>query len=100
MTKEKLKRIPHFISGFIILLHSLERFENHHSSYILFLVSGIVFLSIAIFHHKFAAKYPRVDTLFYLIEAVLAFVIAYEYFEAGKKGLPLIYIFAGLLQIL
>jgi len=96
---EKLKRLPHIISGVVILMHCLERFETGHSTAYLFLVAGIVFLGIAFFHHRIAQKLPWIDTVFYIIEAVLAFVIAYEYHEAGKTALPFIYVFAGLLQV-
>lgn len=100
MNKEKLRKIPHFISGVIILLHSFERFETGHQSYIIFLICGIVFLSLAIFHHKIASKFPLADLVFYAIEAMLSLVIAYEFYSAGKQGLPFMYIAAATLQLL
>ncbi|RZJ66921.1 MAG: hypothetical protein EOO50_07655 [Flavobacterium sp.] len=99
MNKEKLKKIPHLISGMVILLHSLERFETGHSSWIVFLLAGVVFLTVAIFHHKLSARFPMLDILFYGIESFLCFLIAYEYFAAGKKGVPVMYAIAGLVQI-
>ena len=99
MNKEKLKKIPHFISGVIILLHSLERFESNHKTYIVFLVAGIIFLSIAIFHKYFSKKFPLIDIIFYCIEGLLSFIIAYEYFKAEKKGLPIAYLIAGIFQL-
>ena len=99
MKKEKLRRLPHVISGTVILLHSLERFDTGHSTAIVFLLAGIVFLSIAAFHHKIAHRFPFADTVFYLIEGALAFIIAWEYFHSGKSFLPYLYIFAGLMQL-
>jgi hypothetical protein len=99
MTKDKLRRIPHIVSAMVILLHSLERFESGHHSSVVFLIAGLVFLSVAVFHHKLAHRFPIVDTLFYSIEGLLAFIIAYEFFESGKKFLPYIYVAAGILQL-
>jgi hypothetical protein len=99
MNKEKFKKIPHIISGVIILLHAFERFESGHSTYIIFLLAGIVFLSIAWFHKVLTSKFPLIDILFYIIESILSFVIAYEYFSAGKKGLPYMYLVAAIMQL-
>lgn len=99
MNKEKLKRIPHFFSAAIILLHALERFEAGHHTYLIFLLCGIIFFSLAVFHHKIAHRMPRIDVVFYCIESLLSFIIAAEYFSAEKKGLPFVYLIAGLLQI-
>ena len=97
--KEKLKRISHFFAGFVILLHGYERWEHHHASHVFFFIAGAVFLSIAIFHHQLAARFPLIDTVFFLIEAFLSFVVAWEYFEAGKKALPFAYLAAGVMQV-
>ena len=99
MNKEKLKRIPHLFSAIIILLHSYERFESGHSSYLVFLLAGIIFLLLAIFHHKISAKIPKIDIIFYGIESLLALVIAYEFYRIGKKGLPVMYLIAALFQL-
>ncbi|MGK4568868.1 hypothetical protein [Flavobacterium sp. 3HN19-14] len=82
----------------IILLHAVERYESGHATYPVFAVFGLVFLGVAAFHHKLAAKFRYIDVLFFSIEATLSFVIAYEYFHAGKSALPYVYIFAGLMQ--
>jgi hypothetical protein len=99
MRKEKLKKIPHIISAMVILLHSYERWETGHSTWIFFLLAGLIFISVALFHHPLAARFNKVDVLFYLIESVLAFLISYEYFHAGKKMLHFVYAVAGLLQL-
>ena len=97
--KEKLKKASHIIAGMVILMHALERYESGHETHIVFAIAGIVFLSVAAFHHRLAKKFRFIDTLFFTIEAILSFVIAYEYLHAGKTGLPYVYIFAGLLQL-
>ena len=97
--KEKLKRISHFFAGFVILLHGYERWEHHHASHVFFFIAGAVFLAIAIFHHQLAARFPLIDTVFFVIEAFLSFVVAWEYFATGKKALPFVYLLAGLVQV-
>jgi len=100
MVKEKLKRIPHLISGFIILLHAYERYEEGYHNYVFFLVAGLVFLTVAIFHHPLAHKFKFIDVLFYSIEGALSFLIGWEYLEAGKKTLPYGFFIASLFQVM
>jgi hypothetical membrane protein len=97
--KEKIRKAAHILAGFLILFHSYERYETGHKTYIYFLIAGLIFLSIAIFHHTLKTKYPWIDNCFYFIEAILSLIIAYDYFHLGKKGLPFAYLFAGLLQL-
>jgi hypothetical protein len=99
MNKEKLKKIPHIFSATIILFHSYERFETEHSSYLVFLFLGLIFLALAIFHHKIAHRIPYIDIVFYAIESMLSLIIAYEYYNGGKKGLPIMYLIACLFQL-
>lgn len=97
--KEKLKKISHILAGMIILLHAYEKYESEHSSYIYFALAGVIFLSVALFHHQLKSKFPWIDNSFFVIEAVLSLIIAYDYFHMGKVGLPFMYLFAGLLQL-
>lgn len=97
--KEKLKRMAHFFAGFLILFHGYERFDEGHGSYVFFFIAGVIFLIVAALHHRLAARFPMVDSVFFFTEAMLSFVIAYEYFEAGKKALPFVYVLAGCIQL-
>ena len=97
--KPKLRKAAHIVAGMIILFHAFEKYESGQSSYLFFVIAGIIFLSIAIFHHSLKLKYPWIDNCFFIIEAILSLVIAYDYFHMGKKGLPVMYLFAGLLQL-
>lgn len=96
--KEKLGKFPHLLAGFLILVHGYERFESGHSTYIIFFICGLLFLAVALFHHTLTTKYPFVDVVFFFVEGILCFIISYEYFEQGKKGIPFAYALAGLLQ--
>ena len=98
--KEKLRKAAHFLAAFVILMHGLERWDGGHSSFIYFLIAGLVFGGLAIFHHPLQARYPWIDTVFICIEAALSFVIAYEYFHMGKKGIPYLYLLAGTMQLI
>jgi hypothetical protein len=97
--KSKLKKIAHFISGTVILLHGYERWETGHSTYPIFITAGIVFLLVALFHHKLLLRFRWIDGVFFMIESSLSFVISFEYFHAGKKALPILWLVAGLLQM-
>jgi len=97
--KQKLQRIPHIIAGVIILLHGYEKMDEGHGPYLFYFAAGVIFLSIAVFHHKLSHRFPYVDITFFIIEGILSFIVAAEYFEAGKAGLPWVYLVAGVLQL-
>ncbi|TXF74877.1 hypothetical protein [Chryseobacterium sp.] len=97
--KEKLKKVTHILAGVVILTHAFEKYESGHDSSIYFAIAGIVFLSIAIFHQPLKLKFPWIDTSFFAIEAILSLLIAYDYFHMGKAGLPIVYLFAAIMQL-
>ena len=67
--KEKLKKISHILAAVIIFLHAYEKHESGHSSYIYFVIAGVIFSSIALFHHQLKLKAPWIDNCFFAIEA-------------------------------
>jgi len=97
--KEKLQRGGHILAGFIILIHAYEKYEHHASSYIYFLILGLVFLFIALIHKKLTRFHHYVDSTFLIIEAIAIGIIAVDFFEEGKKALPLCYVFAAILYV-
>ena len=90
--KEKRKRFAHIAAGITILVHAYEKYESGHGSYTLFAVAGIVFISIALFHHIIEKKAPWIDGVFFVIEGILSIIVALDYFHLGKKGLPITYL--------
>jgi hypothetical protein len=98
--KEKLQQFAHILAGFLILVHALDKYDLHQSSYFLFAVLGLIFIGIAIFHHKLAAMSGFVDSAFLIIEALCVAVIAVEYYNEGKKGLPWCYAFAAVMYVI
>lgn len=96
--KEKRKRFVHIGAGVVILIHAYEKYEAGHHSYQLFLIAGIVFLCIAVFHPIIEQKLPWVDGVFFVIEGILSLVVAYEYFGVGKKALPITYLLLSVFQ--
>lgn len=96
--KEKRRRIAHIVAGFIILVHAYEKYETGHGSYLFFLIAGLVFLSIAIFHSLIEKKAPWIDGVFFAIEGVLSLIVAYEHFHLGKKALPWTYVALAIFQ--
>lgn len=99
LSGEKKKNIAHIVAGIVILVHSFEKYESGHGSWLFFAIAGIVFISIALLHHTIERKAPWIDGIFFAIEGLLSLSIAYDYFHMGKKGLPLTYLAAGITQL-
>lgn len=91
-------RLAHIGAGIIILVHAYEKYEGAHDSYKLFAVAGLVFLLIALFHPIIEKKIPWVDGVFFVIEGILSFIVAIDFFHLGKKAVPIAYIIIGLFQ--
>jgi hypothetical protein len=98
--RNKLKKFAHIFAGLVILIHSYERYESGHGTYLFFAFAGLIFITVALFHHQLQHKYPKIDYVFFMIEGLLSFIVAYEYFHVGKKIIPFMYLFAGSMQIL
>lgn len=93
--KEKFKKLGHIIAAFIIFVHAYEKYDLHEPSWIFFLLAGVLFLSVALLHHRLVHAFPYIDGVFFVIEAVIYAVIAAEYFELAKKLLPWFYVLAS-----
>jgi hypothetical protein len=96
--KQRFLRAAHLFSGLLIFLHGFERYDGGHALWPVFAVFGFIFILLALFHGRLARKWPAIDGVFFLIEAVLSFVIMGEFFHMGKRGLPYMYLFAALAQ--
>ena len=96
--KHKRQRFAHIGAGFVILIHSYEKYESGHGSYQFFLIAGLIFVAVAFFHPVIEKKAPWIDGLFFFIEGVLSVIVAIDFFHMGKKALPYTYIFLALFQ--
>lgn len=96
--KEKRKRVAHMIAGLTILVHSYNNYEAGYDSYVLFAISGLVVLSLAFFHPIIEKRIAWIDGVFFVIEGILSFLMAFDLFYFGKKALPTVYLLLGLLQ--
>ena len=96
--KEKRKRVAHLAAAATILIHSYDNYETHHHSYKLFAIAGLIVLTLAIFHSIIEKKLPWIDGAFFVIEALLSLVVAFDLFNYGKKALPVTYLLLGLFQ--
>jgi len=97
--KEKLLRVGHIVAGVTLLLHAYEHHEKGDNFWV-HLIAGIVFLSIAVFHHPLSKKIKWIDGAFYIIEAIAIFYTAYEYFHHGKKALAYTYLTSGIIYVI
>ena len=98
--REKRKSIAHIVAGFVILIHAYEKYESGHESYKLFTLAGVIFLAVAILHPVIEKKAPWVDGVFFIIEGLLSFVVAADFFHMGKKALPYTYLALGVFQFI
>jgi hypothetical protein len=97
--KERMQKIAHFLAGFIILINAYDRFDTGNPIYLIYLFAGIFFIAVAVFLPFIIKKLPWANVVFFIIESSLSFVIAYEYFMAGKIALPYVYIAVGTVQL-
>ena len=96
--REKRKSIAHIVAGLLILLHAYEKYDSGHESYKLFTLAGVIFLTVALLHPVIEKKAPWVDGVFFIIEGLLSFVVAADFFHMGKKALPYTYLALGIFQ--
>jgi len=97
--KERMKRVAHLFSGLLILVHGLDRFDGGRFLWPVFVGAGTVIILLAAFHGSLATKWPGIDAVFFLIEALLSITIMVEFMDMGKRGLPYMYLLAGIAQV-
>ncbi|MEO6135797.1 MAG: hypothetical protein ABIP35_11635 [Ginsengibacter sp.] len=96
--RDKRKRFSHIGAGLVILIHSYEKYESGHGSYLLFGVAGLIFLAIAFVHPTIEKRAPWVDGVFLIIEGLLSIIVALDYFHLGKKALPITFLCLSFFQ--
>lgn len=97
--KQRLSRFAHFLSGMLILVHGLDRYDAGRSLWPAFMGAGILIVLLAGFHARLARTWPGIDGVFFLIEALLSLAIMIEFMDAGKRGLPYMYLLAAIAQV-
>lgn len=93
-------RVAHTMAGLLVAFGAFERFGQGSPNALYFTGAAIVFLCMALFHRHVLIRFPWADAVIILVEAMLSFTIMFEFFAAGKKGLPFMYLFAGCMQLL
>ncbi len=96
--KDKRKQVAHIGAAIVILIHSYEKYESDHGSFILFGIAGLVFLAVALLHPVIEKKAPWIDGVFFAIEGILSVIVAIDFFHMGKKALPYTYILLAVFQ--
>lgn len=92
----KIGTIAHVLTALVIIVHGYEKMEKGESSYPIFYIAGFVFLLIVALHKPISRHFKWSEGIFHFIEALVLFVIAYDYFHHGKTALPICYMIAGL----
>lgn len=97
MNKEKLYKLAHLLSGFVVMLHGVGQLDEHHGSPWFFFISGALMLLVAIFHHRVEKLLGSGEGIIFFLEGAVQCFIAIHYFELGKKALPFAHLFSSLL---
>ncbi len=93
--KNRLRKIGHLVSGFVIILKGYSKIEELHPEIGgVLIVLGILFISFGLFHEKISWIKRHEAWLLWLEAAAIA-LVAYSYFSAGKVGLPITYTVAA-----
>ncbi|CAN5435544.1 hypothetical protein BH10BAC2_BH10BAC2_38690 [soil metagenome] len=87
--KIRIKKAGHIIAGGVILLHAYERYEHGHSSYLFFLVAGLIFLSVALFHHQLEKGFPGLIYCSSLLKQYYPLLLLTNIFMLAKQACPL-----------
>lgn len=97
--KATLVRVAHTMAGLLVAFGAFERFGQGSPNALYFTGAAIVFLCMALFHHHVLIRFPWADAVIILVEAMLSFIIMFEFRAQGKNGLPYMYLLAGLVQM-
>jgi len=96
---EKLTKLSHILAAVILLIHGYEKFEDEHvKAGILFVICGLTFLCVAIFHHRLQHKLRSVDAIFAFLEGVAALILVAEYWH-NKHYLQYAYLLVAAIYI-
>ena len=99
INKEKKEKFAHILAGIVILVHAYEKYDKHEGSYTAFIIAGVIFLGVALLHHRLVKSFPYIDGGFFVIESILYAIIAADYFSVGKKGLPWCYVIVTIIYL-
>ncbi|MEO6347395.1 MAG: hypothetical protein ABIO60_05735 [Aquaticitalea sp.] len=96
--RDKRNRVAHIGAGLVILINSYEKYQSGIGSYLFFGIAALLFLTLALLHPIIEKKVPWIDGLFFVIEGILSIIIAIDYFNVGKKALPITFLFVAAFQ--
>ena len=98
--KEKIAKLSHFLAAFILLIHGYVKLEDEHlTAGLLFLVCGVIFLSVAVFHQRLHHQVRYVDAIFALLEGIAALILAADYW-GNRHYLYLAYFFVAAIYLI
>lgn len=97
MKKEKLYKFAHFLAGFVVVLHGIGELDRSHGSPAFYFMAGALMILVAIYHHKIQSVIGNGESVIFFLESAVQLFIAFHYFEAGKKALPITHLFAAVM---
>lgn len=89
--RERLMNLGHYLAAFVLAMKAVSYVDHQPVPWpfvTLCVVSAAAITVITGFHHRIEARFPRVQAVVHLAEAVVCAVLAYAAHGEGKTGLP------------
>ena len=99
--REKGKIMAHVLAGVVIILKGYAKWEDNHALVGgFFIILGLLLVSAVLWHHRVSRWIKNFDVFMFAIEALVLGLIAYNYYQEGKKGLPWAYGLSSLIYLI
>ncbi len=93
-SSDRKQKLPLIVAASVFLISALASFMSGNFTFAFLNLAMALLNFVAL---RFIERMPeRTNALIHLANAVLAFFTAYDFFRAGKKGLPYAWLIAGL----
>ena len=97
MSKSTIRAFYHVLIGLAFILKGLERLQvEAWGTGVVLCIFGLVAIAYFVRTRTSAVPQPALEVLVYAFEGAASFITAYSLYEAGKRGLPIVFVVAGI----
>lgn len=89
--QERMTSLGHALLGVVFVLKGVAKADHwpEHAFFVaLFVGAGIVVFAGTALHRRLEPRFPHMEALFLVLEAVVIAALTWLYVEAGKRWLP------------
>ena len=89
--QERMTSLGHVLLGAVFVLKGVAKADHwpEHAVFVaLFVGAGIVVFAGTALHRRLEPRFPHMEALFLVLEAVVIAALTWLYVEAGKRWLP------------